>query len=132
MPDLERNKFALTILFGFFAARLFFAAALELGIDESYTTAISRRLCLSYFDHPPLHLWIAHFSGLVGGESAAARVPFVALFFATAWIYYRFACELFGLPSALIGLFALNVTPFFSPQQGLGSYPMGRCFLGWR
>ena len=90
MPDSEQNKLALTILLGFFIARLFFAVALGLGIDESYTIAISRHLCLSYFDHPPLHLWIAHFSSLVEGESAAARAPFVALFFATAWIYYRF------------------------------------------
>src|SRR6202020_3430484 len=92
MPDLEENKLALTILLGFFVARLFFAVALGLGIDESYTIAFLRHLCLSYFDHPPLHLWIVHFSSLVEGERGAARDPFGALFFATAWIYYRFAC----------------------------------------
>ena len=130
MPDLEENKLALTILLGFFIARLFFAVALGLGIDESYTVAISRHLCLSYFDHPPLHLWIAHFSSLVEGESAAARAPFVALFFATAWIYYRFARELFGPRSSLIGLFALNVTPFFFASAGLESLPDGPLLFG--
>src|ERR1700723_3652866 len=118
MPDTKENRFALAILAGFAVARLLFAFSIGLGIDESYTIAISRRLCLSYFDHPPLHLWIAHFSSLFGGESAAARGPFVALFFATAWIYYRFAYQLFGLRSALIGLFALNVTPFFFASAG--------------
>ena len=44
-------------------ARLATAAAMGLGMDESYTTAISRDLHLSYFDHPPLHQWIAHFAG---------------------------------------------------------------------
>ena len=130
MPDLGENKLALTILLGFFIARLFFAVALGLGIDESYTIAISRHLCLSYFDHPPLHLWIAHFSSLVEGESAAARAPFVALFFATAWIYYRFACELFGPRSSLIGLFALNVTPFFFASAGAWIVPDGPLLFG--
>ena len=39
--------------------RLVTAGAMGLGMDESYTTAISRDLHLSYFDHPPLHQWIA-------------------------------------------------------------------------
>jgi len=130
MPDLEENKLALIILLGFFVARLFFAVALGLGIDESYTIAISRHLCLSYFDHPPLHLWIVHFSSLVEGESVAARDPFVALFFATAWIYYRFACELFGPRSSLIGLFALNVTPFFFASAGAWIVPDGPLLFG--
>ena len=34
------------------------------GFDEAYTLVISRRLDLSYFDHPPLHQWIAHFAAL--------------------------------------------------------------------
>ncbi len=84
------------ILVGFFVARLLFALALGLGIDESYTIAISRRLSLSYFDHPPLHLWIAHFAALAVGENVGARVPFVVLFLATGWVYYRFASEMLG------------------------------------
>src|ERR1700721_4552421 len=76
MPDLEENKLALTILLGFFVARLFFAVALGLGIDESYTVAISRHLCLSYFDHPPLHLWIPHFSRPAQGGGPPGRAPF--------------------------------------------------------
>ena len=129
-PDPEKDRLALAILLGFFVARLLFAFTIGLGIDESYTIAISRRLSLSYFDHPPLHLWIAHFSSLVGGESAAARAPFVALFFATAWIYYRFARELFGPRSALIGLFALNVTPFFFASAGAWIVPDGPLLFG--
>src|SRR3984893_18543943 len=118
MPDLEENKLALTILLGFFVARLFFAVALGLGIDDSYTLAISR------------HFWVVHFPSLVEGESVAARDLFVALFFATAWIYYRFACELFGPRSSLIGLFALNVTPFFFASAGAWIVPDGPLLFG--
>jgi 4-amino-4-deoxy-L-arabinose transferase-like glycosyltransferase len=130
MLDREKNRLALVILAGFFIARLIFAFTVGLGIDESYTIGISRRLCLSYFDHPPLHLWIAHFAALAVGENVVVRIPFVALFFATAWIYYCFSKELFGLRSALIGVFALNVTPFFFASAGSWIVPDGPLLFG--
>ena len=94
-------------------ARLVFAFSLGLGTDESYTLAVSRRLSLSYLDHPPLHQWITHFAALAMGENVVARIPFIAMFFATGWIYYRLTCELFDPRAALIGVFALNVSPIF-------------------
>ena len=130
MSNPEKNRLALAILAGFFVARLFFAFTMELGIDESYTIAISRRLCLSYFDHPPLHLWITHFAALAAGENAIARTPFIVLFFATGWIAYRFACRLFGSRAALVGLFALNVTPFFFASAGSWIVPDGPLLFG--
>ena len=89
IPDRASDSLALVVLAGFFVARLVFAFAFGLGIDESYTLAISRRLSLSYFDHPPLHVWLAHFSALALGETVAARIPFIALFSVTSWIFYR-------------------------------------------
>jgi 4-amino-4-deoxy-L-arabinose transferase-like glycosyltransferase len=127
---LGEDRFALAILTGFFVARLFFAFTIGLGIDESYTVAISRRLCLSYFDHPPLHLWITHLAVLAAGENVIARSPFVALFFATGWIAYRFASRLFGPRPALIALFALNVTPFFFASAGSWIVPDGPLLFG--
>ena len=44
----------------FVACRLVTAASIGLGVDESYTISIAREWSLSYFDHPPLHLWIVH------------------------------------------------------------------------
>src|SRR6202021_221567 len=130
MPDVEKNRLALGILTGFALAVLLFAFSIGLGIDESYTIAISRRLCLSYFDHPPLHLWITHLAVVALGEDAAARVVFVGLFFATGWIYYRFASRLFGSRSALIALFALNVAPFFFASAGGWIVPDGPLLFG--
>ena len=128
-PDEGTDRLAVAILSGFFLARLAFAFSLGLGVDESYTLAISRRLSLSYFDHPPLHLWIAHFSGLAFGKSAAARLPFVALFAATGWISYRLTFELFGSLPAIVALFALNVTPFFFASAGSWIEPDGPLLL---
>jgi 4-amino-4-deoxy-L-arabinose transferase-like glycosyltransferase len=124
------DRLALAILTGFFVARLLFAFAIGLGIDESYTLAISRALSLSYFDHPPLHLWIAHFAALGIGESALVRVPFVGLFFATGWMHYRLASALFDRRAALIALFGLNVTPFFFASAGSWIVPDGPLLFG--
>jgi Dolichyl-phosphate-mannose-protein mannosyltransferase len=129
-PDAKNDRLALTILAGFLIARLAFALSLGLGIDESYTIAISRRLSLSYFDHPPLHLWIAHFTALVVGENVFARAPFVALFCATGWIYYRLTSGLFDAQAALVALFALNVTPFFFASAGSWVVPDGPLLFG--
>jgi hypothetical protein len=129
MPDVEKNRLALAILAGFCVARLVFASSLGFGIDESYTLAISRLLSLSYFDHPPLHQWIAHFTALVVGENVIARAPFIGMFFATGWIYYRLTCELFGPRAAVIALFALNVTPFFFASAGSWIVPDGPLLL---
>ena len=128
--DTEKDRLALAILLGFLIARLVFAFSLGLGIDESYTLAISRRLSLSYFDHPPLHQWIAHFAALAVGENVTTRLPFVAMFFATGWIYYRLTCELFDPRAALVGLFALNVSPFFFASVGSWIVPDGPLLLG--
>ena len=129
-PNAGNDRLALAILAGFLIARLVFAFSLGLGIDESYTIAISRRLSLSYFDHPPLHLWIAHFAALAVGENVVARAPFAALFFATGWIFYRLTSGLFDPQAALIALFALNVTPFFFASAGSWIVPDGPLLFG--
>ncbi len=130
MPDPDNDRLAVAILMGFFVARAFFALMLGLGIDESYTVAISRGLALSYFDHPPLHLWITHFAARAAGENVVARAPFVVLFVATGWIAFRFASRLFGARAALIALFALNVTPFFFASAGSWIVPDGPLLFG--
>jgi hypothetical protein len=123
--DAEKDRAAFAMIAGFFVARLIFAFSFGLGIDESYTLAISRRLQASYFDHPPLHLWIAHFAALAFGENVVARLPFVVLFAATGWLYYVLVFRLFGRRAALIALFALNASPFFFASAGSWIVPDG-------
>jgi 4-amino-4-deoxy-L-arabinose transferase-like glycosyltransferase len=128
--DPDSLRLALGLIGGFLAARLLFVAALGLGVDESYTLAISRSLSLSYFDHPPLHQWIAHFAARSFGEGLAARLPFVILFAATGWLLFGLTRELFGSRAALIALFALNVTPFFFASAGTWILPDGPLLFG--
>src|ERR1700757_1569710 len=86
-----------------FAIRLWFAAALGLGIDESYMIAAGRKLQLSYFDHPPLAWWLAWGAAhLTGSESEViVRLPFIALFALTTLLMYRLTSTLFGAAAGL-------------------------------
>ena len=116
---------ALIQIAAFAAARALFAAALGPGYDESYAIAVARRLDLSYFDHPPLHQWIAHFAALALGEGAPTRAPFVALFAATGWLTFALTRRLFGARAGLVALFTLNATPFFFASAGAWVVPDG-------
>lgn len=116
---------ALALIAVFALARLAFAAALGPGSDESYTIVVARRLDLSYFDHPPLHQWIAHFAALALGEGAATRLPFVALFAAAGWLMFALTRRLFGPRAGVIALVALNLTPFFFASAGTWVVPDG-------
>ena len=119
------SRRALALIAVFALARLAFAAALGPGYDEAYTIVVARRLDLSYFDHPPLHQWIAHFAALALGEGAATRLPFIALFAATGWLMFALTRRLFDARAGLIALVALNLTPFFFASAGTWVVPDG-------
>jgi hypothetical protein len=120
---------ALALILAFALARAALAYSIGFGVDESYTIAISRRLDLSYFDHPPLHQWIAHFAALVLGEGPALRLPFIALFAATGWLMFALTRELFGARAGFWATFALNATGFFLVSAGAWVVPDGPLLL---
>jgi hypothetical protein len=124
-PVSGETALALAIVLGFALARIAFALSLDFGVDEAYTVAIARRLDWSYFDHPPLHQWLAHFAALALGEGPAARLPFVALFAATGWLMFALTRDLFGGRAGLWATFALNATPFFFASAGAWIVPDG-------
>ena len=124
------NRAAAVIVGGFLVARLVFALLLGPGVDESYTLAISRALALSYFDHPPLHQWIVHFAAGALGEGIGARLPFILMFAATGWVYWRLTADLFGPRAGLVALFALNASPFFFASAGTWIVPDGPLLFG--
>ncbi len=116
---------ALTLIVGFALARVALAYALGFGVDEAYTIAISRRLSLSYFDHPPLHQWLAHFAALLLGEGGSLRLPFIVLFAATGWLMFVLTRKLFGARAGVLAVFALNASPFFFVSAGGWIVPDG-------
>lgn len=120
-----RRKSALALILCFALARVGLAYAVGFGVDEAYTVAISRRLSLSYFDHPPLHQWLAHFTALLLGEGASMRLPFIALFAGTGWLTFVLTRKLFGARAGVLAAFALNASPFFLVSAGGWIVPDG-------
>ena len=118
-------RMALALIVAFALARLALAATLGPGFDEAYTIVVARRLDLSYFDHPPLHQWIAHYAALAFGEGAATRLPFIALFAATGWLTFALTRRLFDARAGLVALVALNVSAFFLVSAGGWVVPDG-------
>jgi hypothetical protein len=110
-----------------FLARLLFAAALGLGIDESYMVAAGRKLQLSYFDHPPIAWWMAWGAAqLAGSESTiVVRLPFIALFALTTFLMYRLTAALFSPRAGLWAALVLNAAPVFGVTAGTWVLPDG-------
>ena len=118
MGDARARNLAALLIAAFALARLALMLSLGLGQDEAYTLVVSRKLALSYFDHPPLHQWIAHFAALALGETVWTRLPFVLMFAATGWLMFALTRELFGACAGLIALIALNLSPYFLISAG--------------
>jgi 4-amino-4-deoxy-L-arabinose transferase-like glycosyltransferase len=112
--------------------RLWFAAGLGLGIDESYMVAAGRRLQLSYFDHPPLAWWLAWGSGhLFGSEHPrVVRLPFVLLFALTTWLMYRLTAVLFDRRAGLYAAIVLNLAPVLGVTSATWVLPDGPLYAG--
>jgi 4-amino-4-deoxy-L-arabinose transferase-like glycosyltransferase len=109
---------ALVLIATFTAGRVALAAMLGLGVDEAYTLSVAHDLNLSYYDHPPLQYWIAHFFMPVLGDGRAARLPFIAMFALSSWLLYRLTQRLFDQASAMAALVALNCSAFFTFAGG--------------
>jgi Dolichyl-phosphate-mannose-protein mannosyltransferase len=110
-----------------FTARLLFASALGLGIDESYMVAAGRKLQVSYFDHPPIAWWMAWAAAhLAGSESAlVVRLPFIALFALTTFLMYRVTAALFSPAAGLWAAVVLNLVPVFGITTATWVLPDG-------
>ncbi len=120
--------FSLWLLIGFaVAVRLVLAMSLGLSVDESYSTAVSREWSLSYYDHPPLHLWLIHACVRLFGTEAmwVVRLPFIVLGAASSYLLYQLARRSFGAQAAWWTLVAFSVAPFFSMGSSSWALPDG-------
>lgn len=112
-------------------ARLSLAAAIGLGVDESYVVSVARYFCLSYFDHPPLHFWLVKLIALATGNESGLllRTPFIMLFAGSTWLIYRITSRCFGEPAGFCAALLLNVSAVFSISSGSWILPDGPLFF---
>jgi 4-amino-4-deoxy-L-arabinose transferase-like glycosyltransferase len=111
--------------------RFLLAESTGLGVDESYAVAVARQFSLSYFDHPPLHFWLAGgMAKLAHSESGeVVRFPFVVCFAATTWLMYRIGARFFGEHAGALAALLLNISPVFSVTAGGWVLPDGPLML---
>jgi hypothetical protein len=121
----DPNAAVLALIAAFLAFRIVLAATLGFAVDESYTIANARDLSLSYFDHPPLHYWIAHAFMPVLGDGHALRLPFIVLFAGSSWLLYRLTERLFSAWAGVWAVLALNLSAFFTLSAGGWIVPDG-------
>jgi 4-amino-4-deoxy-L-arabinose transferase-like glycosyltransferase len=111
------------------ALRLAMGMAIGLGTDEIYTAAISRSLSWSYFDHPPLHQWLAHSTAWLLGEGRQMRLPFIFAFALTSWLLFLLTRRLYGEDAGFWAVVALNLSGFFTLSTGSWIVPDGLLLL---
>lgn len=111
--------------------RLIMGLALGFGNGEGYYLATARHLALSYFDQPPLSLWLAHFTiDLVGtGSTLLPRLPFIAIFAGTTWLMYRLGARLFGEAAGAWSAVLLNLSVLFTISVGAWVQPDATLFF---
>ncbi len=112
-------------------ARVALAASLGLSVDESYTVAISRHLALSYFDHPPLHVWLVGLAARLSGSERplVLRLPDICLFALSTWLMFRLTALAYGERAGLWAALALNLAPLFTLNAAGGILPDGPLVL---
>ncbi len=108
-----------------------YAGWIALSPQEAYYWEWSRRLDLSYFDHPPLAAWTIRLVTTAFGDSERAIRLAAALhstvFSAFLWLTTR---RLFGSRAALLAIAGGAVVPLFSIGQVIIT-PDGPLLSGW-
>lgn len=110
---LSSENQALAITLAFVLLRLVVSLYIGLGTNEAYAIASGRAMSLSYFDHPPLHFWLAHLGELLFGDTRAVRLLFILLGAGTSWLMFLLTRRLFGERAGVWATLALNLSGFF-------------------
>lgn len=128
-PDATRALMRLILVSALL--RVAFAGAVGLSVDESYTVATGRHFALSYYDHPPLHVWLAAaWAHLMGSERPLImRVPDIVMFAASTAILYRLTAAVYGARAGLWSAAAFNLAPVFTLNTAGGVLPDGPLVL---
>ena len=92
--------------------------------DEAYTLTISRYFSLSYFDHPPLMMWVSYFLHLFEIVSLNTfRIPFIAFGLLTSFFIYKITSTIYSKQAGTVSAILYFVSPFFFFSGGLFIVP---------
>src|ERR1700685_3327667 len=116
--DIAKNpRLALAALILFtLLLRLGPPALLETGNDEAYNFLYTVYPAWSYFDHPPMTMWVARAGMLLCGDSMnllSIRLGHLLLFAGSTWVLYRLTARWYGDWAGLYAALALNLSFFY-------------------
>ncbi|MGH0002546.1 ArnT family glycosyltransferase [Pseudovibrio ascidiaceicola] len=119
------------IVFAATLVRLYGAAMLGLGVDESYMVVMARHPSLSYFDHPPLTFWIVHVTAWLTGSEAGfvLRTPFIAMSVISTLLLYQLTARFYGAKAGVWAIAWFSISPFFLLSAGSWVVPDGPMML---
>ena len=118
--------------------RFVIAGTTGLGTGEAYYARGALDLQLSYFDQPPLFLWLSGWSTkLFGVSNLALRLPALLFFIGTQWLLFlitrRFFTSRGGLFAVLIlnlsFVFTVPVAAWFQPDAPLMFFWLLSCYF---
>ncbi len=92
--------------------------------DEAYTLTVSRYFSLSYFDHPPLMMWVSyilHRFEII--QLNIFRIPFIAFGLLTSVFLYKISSMLYSKQTGVVSAILYFISPFFFLSGGLFIVP---------
>ena len=127
MPWNPRRSVLLLIAVTFFV-RLCWGAVMELGNDEAYHYLYTVHPDWSYFDHPPMLMWVASVGrALCGGwlHPASLRLGFMLLFAGSTWVLFDWTSRWFDEKAGYYAALAMNLTAYYAAAAGAFVLPDG-------
>ncbi len=126
MSGPRRNL--VVLIFVSLLLRLGWAAGLETGQDEAYHFLYTVHPDWSYFDHPPMLMYIARcgiaaFGGWI--HPLSIRIGFVLLFAGSTWIMFRWTSRWYGESAGFYAALALNLSAYYTAAAGAFVLPDG-------
>jgi 4-amino-4-deoxy-L-arabinose transferase-like glycosyltransferase len=104
-----------------FVLRVLWGAALPGTNDETYHFLYTTHLNLSYFDHPPMTMWVAKLGILMCNgwvHQVSLRLGFTLLFAASTFVMYRWTARWYGEWAGFYSALLLNLSGYYALAGG--------------
>ena len=120
----DHSHLLIFLLLIFFFTQLVLINNIPLINDEAYTLTIGRFFSLSYFDHPPLMMWISHFCHYFKvTEPYIFRIPYVVFGTLTSYFLYKIGSIVYTKKVGAVAATLYFISPFFFLSGGFFVVP---------
>ncbi len=113
--------------------RVIGGAVVGWGTGEAYYLASARQFHLSYYDQPPVSLWIIWATlQLTGSEHLLViRFPFIAMFAVSTWLVFDITRAIHSARAGFFAALIVNASVLFSLSIGSWTQPDAPMLLFW-